>query len=246
MKRVIVHVFALIGLAALVVGGLWLWRQRPWRTAVSVNGRVLTAQELEFRAVTHLEDDRRVGRAVKNLESYRRLAAKKWIVKEVLLNEAIARGIEVNAEDEKKGLVDMTRVLKSRKLTPEDFFKEGPIPEARKRQDFREGLLINKFTTKEVRDKIKLTTKEIDEYQEALKAQAAVEKRVNGKTDVKFDRKTAIDLMHAERFRRGFRQLFRSLYAKTDVRVPEFPDLERVDAVSPPRPEDKVGKENKK
>lgn len=239
LKRMIVQALALIGLASLVVGGLWLWRQRPWRTAVSVNGHVLTAQELDFRALTHLNDDRRVGRPVKNMESYRRLSAKKWIVKEVLLSEAIARGIEVGAEDEKKGLDDMARVLKSRKLTPEDFFKEGPIPEARKRQDFREGLLINKFTTKEVREKIKLTTKEIDEYQEALKAQATVEKKVKGKTDVKFDRKTAITQMHAERFQRGFRQLFRTLYKKADVRVPEFPDLERVDAVSPPRPEDK-------
>ena len=77
------------------------------------------------------------------------------------------------------------------------------------------------------------------EYQEALKAQATVEKKMKGKTDVKFDRKTAITQMHAERFQRGFRQLFRTLYRKADVRVPEFPDLERVDAVSPPRPEDK-------
>lgn len=246
MKRMIVHVFALIGLASLVVGGVWLWRQRPWRTAVSVNGRILTARELDFRAVTHLEDDRRMGRPLKNMEAYRRLSAKKWIVKEVLLGEAIARGVEVGTEDEKKGLSDMARVLKSRKLTPEEFFREGPIPEARKRQDFREGLLINKFTTQEVRDKIKLTTKEIDAYQENLKKQATVETRVNGKTDIKFDRKTAIDLLHGERFRRGFRQLFRSLYVRADVRVPEFPDLARVDAVSPPRPEDKEDQEDKK
>ena len=59
-------------------------------------------------------------------------------------------------------------------------------------------------------------------------------------------RKTAIDQLHAERYRRGFRALFRTLYKKADVRVPEFPEMERLDAVSPPRAEDEEVKGDKK
>ena len=60
MKRVLLHVFALVGLSALTVLGVWLWGQRPWRTAVSVNGRILTARELDLRAQTLLDDAQRV------------------------------------------------------------------------------------------------------------------------------------------------------------------------------------------
>ena len=75
MKRTLLHAFALVALAAVVVGGVWLWRQRPWRVSVSVNGRVLTARELDMRAQLLLEDGRRMGQLPASLEDYRRQAA---------------------------------------------------------------------------------------------------------------------------------------------------------------------------
>jgi hypothetical protein len=245
-RRAVLHGFALVGLAAIVVAGVWLWGLRPWRTAVSVNGRILTARELDLRAQTLLDDAQRVehvvfspARAAEALRHYRRQAVKMWILKEVLLAEAVARGIEVGAEDENESLKQMERDLKSRNLTVEQYFKEGPLPEEVKRRDFREVLLVRKFTTKEVADKISLTTKEIDDYVTELKRQSLLQTKPGEKPKIKTDRKTAIDMLRADRYRKGFRALFRSLYPKADIHVPEYPDLETLNAVSAPREEDK-------
>ena len=245
-KRAILHGLALVGLAAVVVAGVWLWGQRPWRTAVSVNGRILTARELDLRAQALLEDAQRIehvafspARAAEAMRHYRRQAAKMWILKEVLLAEAVARGIEVGAEDENESLKQMERDLKSRNLTVEQYFKEGPLPEELKRRDFREVLLVRKFTTQEVADKISVTTKEIDERVNDLRRQGLLQTKPGEKPKIKADRKTAIDMLRAERYRKGFRALFRSLYPKADIRVPEYPDLEMLNAVSAPRDEDK-------
>ncbi len=242
MKRVLLHVFALVGLSALTVLGVWLWGQRPWRTAVSVNGRILTARELDLRAQTLLDDAQRVehlayspAKAAEAFRHFRRQAVKMWILKEILLSEAVARGIEVGAEDEKDGLKQMTSELKSRNITVDQYFKEGPIPEDIKRRDFREVLLVKKFATKEVTEKISLTPKEIDDYMKELKRQCLMQTKPGEKPKFKTDRKTAIDLLRAERYRKGFRALFRSLYPKASVRVPEYPDLETLNAVSHPR-----------
>lgn len=247
MKRVLLHAAVLTLLAAAAVGGLLAWRMRPWRAAVSVNGHAMSARELDMRAQTLLDDARRVehlvyakGREREALDYYRREAAKMWIVKEVLLAEALARGYEASPADEKESLVQMAARLKSRNLTPEQFFKEGPIPEDVKRRDFREGVLISKFTAREVRDKISVTPKEIDERLAELK-KADLALAGNGRRPTA-SRKAAIDSLRAERFREGFRALFRSLYVKAQVRCPDYPELETLDGVSPPRQGDKEQK----
>ena len=50
----------------------------------------------------------------------------------------------------------------------------------------------------------------------------------------------AIDSLRAERFRQGFRQLFRTLYGKAQVKCPEYPEMEKLEGVSPTRAEDKA------
>ena len=246
MRRVLILLLIGVGVVAILAGAFLLWRQRPWRTAVSVNGRVLTAQELELRALTLLDDARRVehltfsgDREAEALRHYRREAVKMWIVKEVLLAEAVARGYEATAEDESSSLVQMSARLKSRNLTPEAFFKEGPIPEHLKRRDFREGVLINKFTEKELRDKIHVTPQEIEARQNELKQLALMRTKPGEKPRLRMDRRAALESVRRERFHKEFRSLFRSLFQKSEVRVPEFPDLEALDVVSPPRPEDR-------
>lgn len=236
MKRGILHALALAGFAALIVAGLLLWRGRPWRTAVSVNGRVLSVGELRMRGATLLEDARRTGSL--DLSSgngdeavlrCRREAARLWVVKEVLLAEAVARGFTATPDDEKEALAQVAARLKGRNLTPDQFFAEGPLPEELKRRDFREGVLVNKFTAKEVKDAIVVAPAEVDARLAALKRESS------GNPP---SRKAVQDRIRVERFRTGFRRLFRTLYAKADVKSPEFPDLEKLEAVSPARPED--------
>jgi hypothetical protein len=244
-----IRVLALVGFSALVVVCGLAWRARPWRVVASVNGHAVTAREIALRARTLLDDVKRVEKLVypkererEAIEHYRREATKKWIVKEVLLAEALARGYEVAQADEKEALVQMTAGLKSRGLTPEQYFKEGPLPEELKRREFRESVLINKFTAKEVRDKIVVEGKEIEErFAQLQKLELTRTKPGAAQKRSRVSRKTAIDSLRAERFRQGFRTLFRKLYEKAQVKCPEYPEMEKLEGVSPARAEDKAG-----
>ena len=167
MKQAVVAFLALVGAAVLVGGGVMLWLNRPGRTAVAVNGRILTDRELTWRAQTLIDDAKRMEHLLipekempQAMRHYRRLAAKMWIVKEVLLAAAVEAGVKATAADEKEALSKVERQLSSRKLTLETFFKEGPIPEDIKREDFREALLIEKFTKREIGGKVGVSPKE--------------------------------------------------------------------------------------
>lgn len=229
------------------------WLQWQLRPVVAVGEKTLTARELEWRAVTLLDDKKRVEhmaippeREEEALAQARRQAAQMWIVKEVMLAEAVAQKIKSTPADEKESLVQTAARLKSRKLTPEQFFREGPIPEALKRRDFLEGVLINLLCKKEVLGRISLTTKQIDVRLAELQKTALLETKQGEKPKVEPKRKTAIDMLRAEAYRRGFRRLFRELYGKTGVRCPEFPAFETLDGVSPSRAEDDERKETEK
>lgn len=247
--RSIVGALAIVGFAAMVVGGVHLWNNRPWRVAVSVNGRPLVWSELELRAKTFVDDARRVGELPQVAEGarryddvvmqvYRRRVAKMWIVKEVMLGEALARGCEVTAEDEKAALKQVARRLKSRNITPEQFFKEGPMPEALKRRDFRESMVISKFNKKEFAEKTKPTTEEIDARQAELREKVRKARESGGRERINAGRRAAMDSLMSERFSVEFRKFFRRAFTKADVKSPEFPELEDLSAVSPSRPED--------
>ena len=56
MKQIVVSVLAIVGAFAIAGGAFYLWSNRPGRTAVSVNGRVLTDRELTWRAQTQNVD----------------------------------------------------------------------------------------------------------------------------------------------------------------------------------------------
>ena len=242
MRQATVAVLALIGAVALVVGGVMLWCNRPGRMAVSVNGRILTDRELTWRAQTLIDDAKRVENLLipekemsEALRHYRRQAAKMWIVKEVLLAAAVEAGVKATAEDEKQSLAKMEQQLKSRHLTPEQFFQEGPIPEETKRADFREAVLIGKFTKKEIEGKLGLGNQEITDRIKELKELKARAAKTNEPLNFKADRKTAIEMLRQEKYNIEFRNLFRTQFGKMAVLCPAFPDLESVDGVSPPR-----------
>ena len=210
--------------------GLWGWE--PMRVAALVDGNLLTSAELDLRSLTLLNDVRRMGRKVPKereyeaLRHYRREAVKQWFLKQVLRAEAERKGFTIAQADEKEALAKAVAPLKKHNLTVTQFFEEGPLPESVKWADFRASILVNKFAMREVGDKINVTTQEI----EAKMAEAGL------------NRKAAIDKLRNDRFVRGYRDLFRSLFVKARVSCPEFPEMENVDSVSPPRPEDKEGK----
>jgi hypothetical protein len=202
----------------------------------------LTARELDWRAQTLIDDAKRMENLLiperekkEAMRHYRRTAAKMWIVKEVLLAAAVESGVKVTADDEKSSLARVASQLKSRNLTPEQFFKEGPIPEATKRSDFKEAVLIGKYTKREIEDKLSVGTKEIDDRVKELRELNAKVKKAGGKPKLKADRKTAIEMLRQEKYNIAFRDLFREKFHKMSVKCSMFEDLESVDGVSPPR-----------
>ena len=242
MKRALLTAVVLSLAAAGLCGGWRLWSRRPWRPAVIVNGRTLTAAELELRAVTLRDDEvKNMGveihptRAAEAMADYRLKAAKMWIVKEVLLGEAVARGFTVSPEAERRAVAKSDeRLRKSRKISMEEFFKTGPLPEETRRRDYREGLLVSEFMSSELNSKIKVTPKETDEKMDELKRMALAAVKPGERPPFRTDRKAAMDLLRAERFRVAFRDYFRASFVKADVKSPMFPQLEKVDGVSPP------------
>ena len=169
MKQTIISVFAVVVAVVLLAGAFLLWRQRPWRVAAAVNGRVLTAAALDLRARADLDDAKRLGRlafpASKEAEAlahFRREHAKLWILKEVILSEAVARNTGVGADDEAQEYERLSKRLKEFGLTLDDYLKGGPIPEEQKRQDVRETILMRNFTDGVILPKIKIETKDID------------------------------------------------------------------------------------
>lgn len=218
----------------------WLWGWRPARVSVVAAGQVVTSAELDLRVQNTLDDLRRRGlappkeREASILPALRRHEAQTWIVKAVMRAEAARRGFLVTPDDEKEQMERKARALKPHKLTVGQFFKEGVLPEALKWDDFRSEIRVGKFTAREVREKISVTTQEIEARMAELRKRAAEEAARGAKPTVRSDRKTAIDQLHNERYVKGFRDLFRSLFDSARVWSPEFPEMERVDGVSLP------------
>lgn len=239
----VLRTLALLGLAAaVIVGGRFLWNRRPWRPAVVVNGRILSVGELDLRARALLDDARRSGnrlvapdREEEAWGYYRRRAAKMWIVKEVLLAEALARGYVASPADEKASLAQIAARLKGRQLTPEQFFREGPLSEETKRRDFREGVLIDKLTAREVRDRITVSAKEVDARLADLRRAASARPKPGVSASSPPTRRQALNALRVERFRAGFRKFFEDLYVKASIKCPAYPDLEALDGISPRR-----------
>lgn len=240
MKQAIIAFLALVGAVALVGGGVALWMNRPGRTAISVNGRNLTERELTWRAQVLIDDAKKMENLLippkempQAIQHYRRVAAKMWIVKEVLLAAAVETGVKVTASDEKEAVAKVENQLRARNLTLEKFFKQGPVPEETRRSDFREALLIEKFTKRELEGKLTLATKEIDDRMKELRELNAKARAPGSQPKFKTDRKSVIDMLRREKYNVAFRELFREHYGKVTVECPAFPDLETVDGVSP-------------
>ena len=217
----------------------WLWGWRPARVAAVAAGQVLTSAELALRVQNALDDLRRrrlappKDREASILPVLRRHEVQSWIVKVVMRAEAVRRGFLATADDEREEMARMGPALKPHRLTVAQFFKEGVLPEPLKWDDFRSAIRINKLTAREVREKISVSTPDVEARMAELRKRAVEEMARTGKSTIKSDRKTALDQLHGERYAQGFRALFRSLFGSARVWCPEFPDMEHVDGVSP-------------
>ena len=217
--------------------GLWGWH--PARVSVAAAGQVVTSAELDLRVRNAQDDLRRRGFTPPSPNVLRRHEAQVWIFKAVMLAEALRQGMTVTPDDERKERAKMSGSLKSHKLTVEQFFKEGVLPESLKMEDFRSNVRVNKFLAREIDEKINVSMPEIEARMAELQRRADEEAARGMKPTTKSDRKTAINSLRRDRRNQECRALFRSLYGSARVWSPEFPEMEHVDGVSLPVPKEK-------
>ena len=217
--------------------GLWGWY--PARVSVAAAGQVVTSAELDLRVRNAQDDFRRRGLTPPALNVLRRHEAQVWIFKAVMLAEALRQGMTVTPDDERKERARMSASLKPHKLTVDQFFKEGVLPETLKMEDFRANIRVNKLLAREVDGKDNVSGEEIEARMAELRRRAEGEAARGLKPTTRYDRKTAINDLRMERHNKGCRAIFRSLYGSARVWAPEFPEMERLDGVSPPLPNGK-------
>jgi len=242
--KFILPVFTLLLAALALVGGFMLWQRRPGRPVVTVNGRHLSAQELEWRGRTLLNDSKRgeniavpAEREQQALDYYKREAARLWIYKEIILAAAVARGVTVTQNDEKEAIALAGQKLKQRcGMTLEEYFAEGPMPRELKERDFREGVLVNKFVKIEVEAKIKITGQDIKSRTDELTRRNLMETKPGEKPKYRTDHKYVVALIRSERNIRGLLDLIKSLFPTVQVVSPEYPEFEVLENVMSAKP----------
>ena len=217
--------------------GLWGWR--PARVSIAAADQVVTSAELDLRVRNAQDDLRRRGFTPPAVSVLRRHEAQVWIFKVVMHAEAVRQGLTVTPDDERKERAKMSGSLKPHKLTVEQFFKEGVLPESLKLEDFRANIGVNKLLAREGDEKANVSGAEIEARMAELRRRAEDEAARGLKPTTRSDRKTAINDLRMERHNKGCRAIFRSLYGSARVWSPEFPEMERLDGVSLPLPNEK-------
>lgn len=133
-----------------------------------VDGTPLTWGEMEKRADGFLRDDINVnhllipqGKMEEAKTFFRRKSVNAFVFKTVMMNEALRRKIEVSPADERESFQALARTLEKRHWTTNDFFNKGPLDPATMRQEFRDGMVIDKLLKVAVRPALKVTDAEI-------------------------------------------------------------------------------------
>lgn len=212
--------------------GFWGWR--PLRVSAAAAGQVLTSAELDLRMRTQQVDHRRRGQMPLPVQVLRDHEVDVWIYKVVMSTEALRRGIKVTPDDEKKERLKLIPLLETHKLTVDQFFKEGVLPESLKLEDFRSNIRVNKLLAREVEGKDNVSGAEIEARMAELRRRAEDEAARGLKPTIRSDRKSAINDLRGERLDRKSDALFRTLFDSARVWSPEFPKKELVDGVSIP------------
>lgn len=100
-------------------------------------------------------------------------AAYSFIMKTLILGEAKKQNLSVTEEDRAAQIAKMTEALKAQNKTPEQYFKESPMGEEAARQEFEDGLVIDKLLQKQVLDTITVSDEEVKKSLEEIKQQNA-------------------------------------------------------------------------
>ena len=149
----------------------------PDHIVAMVNGTPLTWANMEKRAMGYLKDDVEVNhlvipasRMAEAKEHFRRRSINAFVFKTVMMDEATNQKIALVEADRQEGLRSLAASLKVRNWTTNDFFLKGPMGETMMRQEFEDGLMIDKLLKRDVREKLKIGDTEIADMTAMLNA----------------------------------------------------------------------------
>ena len=132
---------------------------------IRVDGKEMNWKDVELRARNYLKDEVDShslfippGREDEALQFFRRKAVMLFANKTVLLDEAKRRGIKVSEADRQASVKQFESLLKDRGFASmDDLFKKSPIGEKATRQEFEDGLYVDKLIDAEIRSKLTVT-----------------------------------------------------------------------------------------
>ncbi len=142
-----------------------------------VNGVPLTWSAMEKRANGYLKDDMEVNHLIvpsnrmdEAKDHFRQRAIRAFAYKTIMLEEANNKKITVTEADKRESLRAMAVTLKGRNWTTNDFFKKGPMDEKTMREEFEDGVVIDKLLKLYVKDKLKIDDGELNELAKGIEA----------------------------------------------------------------------------
>ncbi|MDD4103026.1 MAG: peptidylprolyl isomerase [Kiritimatiellae bacterium] len=149
----------------------------PEHVVAMVNGTPLTWAEMEQRAMGFLKDDVETNHLIiptnrleDAKEHFRRKSINAFVFKTLLLEEATKQKITLTEADRNAGLKALAKTLQLRNWTTNDFFLKGPMDEATMRREFEDGMVIDKVLKLNVRNKLKISDKEVADAVAVLNA----------------------------------------------------------------------------
>ncbi len=149
----------------------------PEHVVAMVNGTPLTWAEMEQRAMGFLKDDVETNHLIipanrmdEAKEHFRRKSINAFVFKTLMLEEATKQKISLSEADRHAGLRALAKTLQLRNWTTNDFFLKGPMDESTMRREFEDGTVIDKLLNLNVRNKLKISDKEVADAVSMLQA----------------------------------------------------------------------------
>lgn len=141
----------------------------PDYVVAMVNDTPLTWEEMERRAMGYMNQDIKQNHLIipsNRLEDakafFRKRSISAFVMKTLTMDEARKSSITVTDRDRVKGLNLLAQTLKSRNMTTNDFFNNGPLPPEQMHREFEDGLVIDKLFEQKVGISIGIHNEEID------------------------------------------------------------------------------------
>jgi len=120
-------------------------------------------------------------------------AAYSFIMKNLLLGEAKKQALAITDQDRKAQLAKMEEALKPQNKTVDQYFKESPLGEKEAREEFEDGLMIDKLLQKNVLSGIKVDEADIKKaIADVEKSNAEVAEKNKNLDAIKAERKAKI------------------------------------------------------